>query len=153
MSTQKGRVLAVDFGLKRIGLALSDPMQIIASPLENLEAGTSLEKSAEKLVSFLDELKGKGKAVTEIVIGLPRHMDGSESERSGQVRQFADVLKTKIELHIALLDERLTSVQADRSLQESGFSRKKRSEIVDRVSAVILLQTYLSQKTPNFERM
>ena len=152
MTIKKGRILAIDYGLKRIGLALSDAMQVIASPLENLLASHTLEKTADVILHFLEELKRQGKEVVEIVIGLPLHMDGSESERSGQVRSLAELLKTKASIPVFLLDERLSSVQAERSLKETGFSRKKRAQVVDRVSAVIMLQTYLSQKSFEIER-
>ena len=103
MTIKKGRILAIDFGLKRIGLALSDQMQVIASPLENLLAGHSLEKTADIILHFLEELKRQGKEVVEIVIGLPLHMDGSESERSGQVRSLVEILKTKAGISVLFL--------------------------------------------------
>jgi len=143
----KTRVLGIDFGLARIGLAISDPLRVIASPLENLAATHSLEKTVEALVAYIAKLKSdKGYSIGEIVVGLPLHMDGSESERSQIVRQFASLLESKAELKVQLLDERLSSVQADRALMETGFSRKKRAQVVDRVSAVIILQTFLNQK-------
>lgn len=144
----KGRILGVDFGLKRIGLSVSDPMCIIASALENLEAGPTVDASAKKLVAHLETLKTvKGYIIKEVVIGLPLHMNGSDSERSQLVRQFAKAVEALSNLPVHLLDERLSTVQADRALIETGFTRKKRAQVVDRVSAVILLQTYLSQKS------
>ena len=144
-----GRILGIDYGKKRIGLALSDPLGIIASSLENLDAGYSLQKSAERLVKRLSELAAAGKEVTEIVLGLPIHMNGSESERSQEVRKLKSLLEEKSHLPVHLLDERLTSVQAERALKEGGFSRKKRTKFVDGVSCVILLQTYLNQQSTN----
>lgn len=141
------RVLAIDYGLKRIGLALSDSMQIIASPLENLQASYDIPTTVKRLADLLEKLKEQGKTVGEIVLGLPLHMTGAESERAKQVRAFAACIKETLNLPVFLLDERLTSVQAERSLCESKFSRKKRATLVDAVSAVILLQTYLSQKS------
>ena len=144
----KGRILSVDFGLKRIGLAVSDPLQVIASPLENLEAGRSPKASAERLVKHLETLKEKGYRIEAIVIGLPLHMSGKESERSQLVRQFKECVEALSALPVELFDERLSSIQAERALIETGFSRKKRSEVVDRVSAQIVLQTYLAQRGP-----
>ncbi len=143
---QKGRILGVDFGLKRIGLAISDPLKVIASPLENVEAGHTVESSAKKLVAHLETLKKeKGYHIEAIVIGLPLHMNGAESDRSSLVRAFKEHVASLSGLPVELFDERLSSVQADRALMESGFSRKKRAQVVDRVSAQIVLQTYLSR--------
>lgn len=146
---QKTRVLAIDYGLKRIGLALSDSLQIIASPLENLEAGKDMATTCSRLKQRLQELAEQGKPVSKIVIGLPLHMNGTDSERSNQVREFAGYIQRELNLPVDFLDERLTSVQAERSLHEVGFSRKKRSQLVDSVSAVILLQTYLQKGKPH----
>jgi putative Holliday junction resolvase len=146
----KGRILAVDFGLKRIGIAVSDPMHIIATALDNLDAGHNLKASAHALAAHLEKLKkDKNYTVSEIVVGLPLHMNGNESERSLQVREFADIVHAITGLPVHLFDERLSTVQADRALIETGFSRKKRAQVVDRVSAVIMLQTYLSKKSFN----
>jgi len=141
------RILGIDYGKKRIGLALSDPLGVIASSLENLEAGRSLEETASRICGRLEELEKSGKQVGQIVIGLPLHMDGKESECSTEVRTLKNLLEEKLHLVIHLLDERLTSVQAERALKEGGFSRKKRTKYVDGVSSVILLQTYLNQKS------
>ncbi len=145
----KGRILAVDFGLKRIGLAISDPLFIIATALDNLEAGYNLKASVQALINHIEKLKTeKNYNVAEIVVGLPLHMNGTESERSGQVREFAALVHAATNLKVHLFDERLSTVQADRTLIETGFSRKKRAQVVDRVSAVIMLQTYLTQRAP-----
>jgi putative Holliday junction resolvase len=144
---QKMRVLAIDFGSKRIGLAISDPLRVIASPLENFDARHSLAETVEGLALHFALLKKeRGFQIGEIVIGLPLNMNGTESDRSAIVRQFAKLLQEKLDLPVQLLDERLTTVMAERSLIEGGFSRKKRSKVVDSVSAVILLQTFLNQK-------
>lgn len=144
---QKLRVLSIDFGMKRIGLAISDSSRIIASPLENFEARRDLKGTVEALALHLEQLKKtKGYEIGDIVIGLPLNMNGTESERSQIVRQFAVLLQNKLNIPVHLLDERLSTVMAERALTEVGFSRKKRSQVVDSVSAVILLQTYLNQK-------
>lgn len=143
----KGRILSVDFGLKRIGLAISDPLFIIATALDNLEAGHSVKLSAQALAKHLEVLKKeKNYSVAEIVVGLPLHMNGQESERSAMVREFASTVAELTQLPVHLFDERLSTVQADRALIETGFTRKKRAQVVDRVSAVIMLQTYLTQR-------
>lgn len=142
------RAIGIDFGLKRIGLAVSDSKKIIASPLSTIAGYKNVEKSAESVILCLQNLeKQHGWQIDEIVVGLPLFLNGQESERSVQVRQFAKVLEEKLLIPIHLFDERLTSVQADRSLKESNFSRKKRAQFVDAVSAVILLQTYLDKQS------
>ena len=146
MQKQKSRkrVLAVDFGLKRIGLAVSDEQKIIASPLPNFEASHDVKATAKRLVEHIEKLAHeKNCEIEEIVVGLPLKMDGSESKSTQNARLFIDVLKEKVVIPVKALDERLTTVQAERTLMDANFSRKRRSELVDSVSAVILLQCYL----------
>ncbi|MBS0635057.1 MAG: Holliday junction resolvase RuvX [Verrucomicrobia bacterium] len=142
----KGRILGVDFGLKRIGLSVSDPLFIIASSLDTLQAGHTVKSSAELLAKHIQTFSYP---IIEIVVGLPLHMNGTESERSALARQFAEFLHQASGIKVSLLDERLTTVQADRALIETGYSRKKRAQVVDRVSAVLLLQTFLSRRSPS----
>jgi putative holliday junction resolvase len=138
------RILAVDFGQKRIGLAISDEQKIIASPLPNLAASYDHHKTCAHLLELIEKLKAeKGYEVEEIVVGMPLKMNGSDSTITAATRSFIETLKEKINIPVMVLDERLTSVQAERSLMDANFSRKKRAELVDRVSAVILLQCYL----------
>jgi putative Holliday junction resolvase len=133
------RIVAVDFGSARIGLALSDEMKIIASPLATIQGSKNFKIAAQNIASYLQE---KGYLIEELVLGLPRHMNGSESERSEEVRKLKIELE-QLGFQVTLFDERLTSVQADRILQDVSFTRKKRSQFVDRLAAVILLQSYL----------
>jgi putative Holliday junction resolvase len=140
------RVLAIDYGYKRIGLAVSDPLKVIASPLGTIAGSRDPKKAVQNLEEALKQFQAEKKYLfSEIVVGLPLHMDGSESERSKAVRAFVVELGKKISLPIHLFDERLTSVQAERALQEVGFTRKKRASLVDGVAAVIILQTFLSK--------
>ena len=141
------RVLAVDFGQKRIGLAISDEQKIIASPLPNLAASYDHKITADLLIAYIEKLKlEKGYEVEEIVVGMPLKMNGTDSTTTTSTRSFIEVLKEKVSIPVKILDERLTSVQAERSLMDANFSRKKRSQLVDSVSAVILLQCYLDLK-------
>jgi len=143
----RNRILALDVGLKRIGLAISDEMKIIASPLENVGAEKSLETTIEKVVAHIEMLKKERHYVIEkIVVGLPLKLDGSESDITQHARAFFGLLSQKASCAVELFDERLTSVQADRALQEFDFTRKKRAQFVDRVSASILLQSYLDRR-------
>ncbi len=133
-----GRILAVDFGLKRAGLAISDPMQIIARGLDIV-----LYKSRQELVQRLVAIIRENEVV-RLVIGLPRNMDGSEGEMAKLARGLMRDLETRVSIPIVAWDERLSSVQAERALREMGISSRatKRGE-VDRMAAVFILQSYL----------
>ncbi|MDZ7360710.1 MAG: Holliday junction resolvase RuvX [candidate division KSB1 bacterium] len=133
-----GRILAVDFGLKRAGLAISDPMQIIATGLETLQY-KSRRALVQRLVAIIRENE-----VVRLVIGLPRHMDGSEGEMAKQARDLMREIEARVSIPIVAWDERLSSVQAERALREMGISsRTTRRGGVDRMAAVFILQSYL----------
>ena len=129
------RVLAIDHGTVRMGIAMSDELKMIAQPLEFIPA--------EPFSGFLDRLKEllREYEVELILLGMPRNMDGSYGEATMKVREFEAVLKNSITAPIKTWDERLTSVQANRSLTQ-GRAKKKRQN-VDAMSAAILLQSYL----------
>jgi putative holliday junction resolvase len=131
------RVLAIDHGTKRMGIALSDPMAMIAQPLEYVPA--------EPFSGFLARLKEliREKQVDLILVGLPRNMDGSYGPAALKVQEFVAVLKETIGVPIRTWDERLTSAQANRFLLQADVSRKDRKEKVDKAAAAILLQSYL----------
>jgi putative Holliday junction resolvase len=141
-SALPGRILGVDFGLKRVGLAVSDPMRIIASALD-----TVTYKSRRELLRHLVEVVRKNE-ITHVVIGLPRHMDGREGEMAKTVRQLIDELAKLVAAPVVAWDERLSSVQAERALREMGRQARdtKRGE-VDRLAAVFILQSYLDSMT------
>ena len=131
------RILALDHGTKRIGVAISDELQMIAQPLEFI--------AAEPFAAFLVRLKEilRDKEVEMILIGLPRNMDGSYGPAALKVQEFVAVLKETIPTPIKLWDERLTSAQANRYLIQAGVRRDQRKEKVDKTAAAILLQSYL----------
>jgi putative Holliday junction resolvase len=133
-----GRILAVDFGLKRAGLAISDPMQIIATGLETVPY-KSRQVLVQRLVAIIRENE-----VVRLVIGLPRNMDGSEGAMAKLARSLMRDLEARISIPIVAWDERLSSLQAERALREMGISSRatKRGE-VDRLAAVFILQSYL----------
>jgi len=136
--TLAGRILAVDFGLKRVGLAVSDPMQIIARGLD-----TVMYKSRKELTHRLVEIIHKNEII-RVVMGLPRHMDGSEGDMAKTVRELMGQLTTRVSIPIETWDERLSSVQAQRALREMGVSsRKTKRGEVDQLAAVFILQSYL----------
>jgi putative Holliday junction resolvase len=137
------RLLGVDFGHARIGLSVSDPLQIIASPLPSIH-GSRNPTLAAKLLA--EEIKRQRLDLEIIVIGLPIHLNGTESERSTEVRTFAQALGQLVSVEIQLFDERLTTVQAERLLREASMRRKQRVPVVDGVSSTLLLQSFLDRQ-------
>ncbi|MGA2591245.1 MAG: Holliday junction resolvase RuvX [Bryobacteraceae bacterium] len=137
MPSPKSRILALDLGKKRIGMAISDPLGVSAQGLPNLER-TNKRADLAELARQVEE-----REVGLILIGNPMHMSGREGRQSAWVREFAEALAERAGLPVRLWDERLTTVQASRVLRESGISIAKRALAVDRLSAVILLQSYL----------
>ncbi|HOW64120.1 MAG TPA: Holliday junction resolvase RuvX [Candidatus Paceibacterota bacterium] len=131
------RILAIDHGTKRMGLAISDAMQMIALPLGYLPA--------EPFKDFLSSLKDiiRTKEIEMILVGLPRNMDGSYGPAALKVREFVAVLGEIVAIPIRTWDERLTSVQANRFLIENRTRRRQRREKVDTTAATLLLQSYL----------
>ena len=132
-----GRVLALDLGKRRIGLALSDELGITAQGLQTLER-SNIREDLAKLAELISE-----KNVTLILMGNPLHMSGDESRQTQYTREFAERLKAATGLPIEFRDERLTTVEAERVLRQSGISIQKRAKAVDRLAAVILLESYL----------
>lgn len=131
------RILGIDYGDKRIGLALSDPMGIIASGLPTLERN-SIDNDIKKLLDVIQENE-----VEEIVIGLPKNMNNTLGKKAEEVFEFVKVLKTYVSVPIHTFDERLSSVIGNRALREANLSWKKRKKKVDMVAAQLILQKYL----------
>lgn len=137
-----GRVAAIDFGLKRFGVAISDETKLIAGSLGTLITGATSDQTIKLLIKFLEN-----HTIDEIIFGNPLHMNGDMSFLADEVKHFISLLEKQIDIPIRLWDERLTSVQAHRMMQLGGMSRKKRAKRVDALSAVILLQSYLDVNT------
>ena len=140
-SLMAGRILALDLGKRRIGLALSDELGLTAQGLETLER-TNLREDLARLAQLAAE-----KNVTLILMGNPLHMSGREGRQAEYVREFAERLKTATRIPVEFWDERLTTVEANRVLRESGISIEKRAKAVDRLAAVILLGSYLDSRS------
>jgi putative Holliday junction resolvase len=136
-NAEKPRILALDLGKKRIGLALSDPLGLTAQGLPTL-ARTNLRED----LSALDRLAAEHQ-VALILMGHPLHMSGQEGRQAEYTRDFAERLGRRTGLPVRLWDERLTTVEAERVLKSSGISAAKRAGVVDRLAAVILLESYL----------
>jgi putative Holliday junction resolvase len=132
-----GRVLALDLGKKRIGLAISDGLGITAQGLATLHR----RNKRTDLAALAALIKDRG--VTQILMGNPLNMSGAEGRQSQWTQEFAGELEKHTGLPVKLWDERLTTAEASRVLRESGIGIEKRAAAVDRLSAVILLQSYL----------
>ncbi len=146
LKKRSGRVLAVDYGHVRIGLAISDPFGIAGQLLKNIQGDKKIAKTTKKIETALLLLeKEKGFLIDTIIIGLPLNLNGTESERSKEVREVASLLILLFpEKKVLCFDERLTSLQAERVMKETGqLSRKERAKQVDSIAALILLQSYL----------
>ena len=135
-----GRILAVDYGLKRTGLAVTDPLQIIATSLDAIET--------TKVIPFLKQYFS-GEKVDAMVIGMPKRMDNSDSEIVPAIRQFIEKLRFEFPgLVIHQVDERFTSKIAQRAMIDGGMKKKDRriKGNVDKISATLILQTYMESK-------
>jgi putative Holliday junction resolvase len=130
------RIMAVDYGEKRVGIALSDPLRIIAKPYQVL-----LRDSA----TFFDELKQiiLNQNVKKIILGIPYNLAGNETQKTLEVKRFADLLSNQLDVPILFWDERYTTVEANESLKSDGYSIKSARQVVDKVAASLILQSYL----------
>lgn len=137
-----GRIASIDYGLKRLGMAISDPTHTIATPLPTVLAERATERTLEKVLAQLAPY-----ALDAIILGFPLHLDGNRSFLSDEVEHFITKLQQRVGCPILKWDERLSTVQAERSLMEGNFTRKKRASKIDQVVAVLLLQNYLDAKS------
>lgn len=136
----KGRILGVDFGDTRTGLAVSDASRFLASGIGYVSPG-GIVKTADKVAEVALEQK-----VSAIVVGLPKNMDGSEGFRADRCREFADLLRERlVDMPIAMIDERMTTMSASRYLNETNTRGQKRKGVIDTLSAQIILQNALDR--------
>jgi putative pre-16S rRNA nuclease len=139
----KGRLLGVDYGTVRIGLAVSDADRIIASPLATCE-----RRDADKDAAYFRDLIAK-EQVVGLVVGLPVHLSGREGTKATEARAYGAWLKQISELPVVFADERFTTVEAEDALWDAGLTHKKRKGRRDRVAAQIMLQAYLDAGCPD----
>ena len=140
MNSDLSRIIAIDFGSHRIGLAVSDPMKIIGQGLKTI---VNNEKSIDEIVSLISEY-----SVSEIIVGNPLLLSGKESATSEDVAHFVKKLSEKTNIKIVLVDERFTSVLAHKAMIDMGMNKKKRQNKakVDEIASAILLQGYLDSR-------
>ena len=137
----RGALLGVDFGDRRTGLAVCDPMRTIASAIGVIAPG-GIEKTADEVAKTVSE-----RGVTGVVVGLPVNMDGSEGSRAARYRKFARLLEERIDpsIPVCLFDERMTTMTAARFLNETNTRGAKRKEVIDALSAQIILQNFIDK--------
>jgi len=132
------RILALDVGAKRIGVAVSDPLGITAQGLDTIQRQNK-RRDYEAIAAVLTKYE-----VKEVIVGLPLRLSGAEGTQSEKMRRFAEDLHAKFALPVHLWDERWTSTQANRLLRETDLSIKKRGQAVDRMAAILILQSWLA---------
>ena len=137
------RVMGLDYGSKTIGVAISDPLGLTAQGLEIIrrEEENKLRKSLRRIEELIKEYQ-----VEEIVLGFPKNMNNTIGERAEKSLQLKETLERRCKLPVIMWDERLTTVEANRTLMESKVRRENRSKYVDMIAAVFILQGYLDSK-------
>jgi len=133
------RILAIDYGDKKVGLALSDPMKIIAKPYK-----TIMNNSKESLLNDINQVI-ELKDVNEIVVGLPKTLKNTYSEQTYKVKDFIDYITKSLDINIVVVDERLSSIEAKKSLINQGIKTGHNKKDVDMTAAALFLQNYLNR--------
>ena len=136
------RILGLDFGAKTVGVAVSDPLGITAQGVEIIRRKS--ESKLRKTLARLEEIAAQYGAV-RVVVGLPKHMSGESGERAQKSEAFAEAVSRRLGVPAEMWDERLTTVQADRIMDELGLRGADRKEVVDEIAAVLILQSYLDR--------
>ena len=133
------RVMSLDVGSRTIGIACSDALLMTAQGIETIRR-TSLEKDFNRLQELITEYE-----VHELVVGMPKNMNGTKGERAEKTEEFVEKMKEVIDLPVTYWDERLSTVMAERQLIAADVSRKKRKSVIDKMAAVVILQGYLDR--------
>jgi putative Holliday junction resolvase len=144
-NTHPARIMAIDFGARRIGLAVTDELGMTAQGLPTLHR-TNKRNDFDQLRRTIKQY-----AVGEIVLGLPLRMSGEAGIQAEKVEAFADELRARFKLPVHLFDERLTSVQANRVLDEAEMGDRRRKEVVDQLAAVLILQAFMESRASRSE--
>lgn len=139
--SQVRRVLGLDVGSRRIGIAVSDPLGVTAQGLATLQRQNK-RLDFEKLEKLAREY-----SVAEVVVGFPLRMSGAEGTQAEKMRRFADELHERLHIPVYLWDERLTSAEANRLLRETDMSIRRRGQVVDQMAAVLILQSWMESRS------
>lgn len=137
------RIIGLDYGTKTVGVAISDENHIIASPHMTIERkhANKLRQTYAQIEKLIDEYE-----VEKIVLGYPKNMNNTEGERVEATREFMEALERRTGLPVVLVDERLTTKEADRILEATGVAKSARKEHIDKMAAAIILQNYLDKE-------
>lgn len=130
--------MALDLGERRVGVAISDPLEITAQPFAVIDRGGNM---LAEIRAIADEYE-----IGEVVVGLPLQMRGSEGDAASAARQEADRIRDSLDVPVVLWDERLTTATAERALIDQGVKRRKRREVIDKIAAAVILQSYLDSR-------
>ena len=133
------RIMSLDVGSRTMGIACSDALLMTAQGIETIRR-TSLEKDFNRLQELIAEYE-----VHELVVGMPKNMNGTKGERAEKTEEFVEKMKEVIDLPVSYWDERLSTVMAERQLIAADVSRKKRKSVIDKMAAVVILQGYLDR--------
>lgn len=134
-----GRVIALDVGTKTIGVAMTDPARILASPVTTIKR-KGVRVDSERVTELIEE-----HGVVQVVVGMPYELDGTEARPARLARQVGEAVRERTSLPVDYMDERYTSVDAERHLIRADVSRQRRKEIIDQVAAVLILESWLAQ--------
>jgi len=135
------RILGLDIGSKRIGVAVSDELGYTAQPVETIQS-KGMEADLDRIATLVRQFNAE-----EIVVGLPLNMNGTEGPEAKKVRMLIEKIAAKIDIPVREWDERLSTVAAERTLLEADMSRSKRRKVIDRIAAVLILQGYLDSRS------
>lgn len=145
------RVLGLDYGTKTVGVAVSDPLEITAQPLETIERKSAgkLRQTLARIEAIIEEYgaAGQQEKIEKIVLGYPKNMNNTEGDRCEATLSFKNDLERRTGLEVVLWDERLTTVEAERILMDSGVRRENRKTYIDKMAAAVILQNYLDSKS------
>ncbi len=133
----QGRILAIDYGEVRVGLAISDPLRILSTPFDVFKNDDNLIHNLKNLISE--------KEITLIILGLPLNLKGKDSKKTLEIREFKTKLEEELNLPIKLVDERFTTYEANNELKRLGFSVKESRKVIDKIAASLILKSYLKQ--------
>ena len=132
------RLMGIDFGEVRIGLALSDPLQIISQPFRVIPNNVNTISEIQDII--------KTEEVEKIVLGLPQNLDGEDTKKTLEVREFAEILKRNVDIPVIFWDERYSTVEANEKLKLMGYSVTESRKVIDKVAASIILKSYMENQ-------
>ena len=138
------RIMGLDYGTKTVGVAVSDPLGITAQAVETIERKT--ENKLRQTLARIETL-AKEYEVEKFVLGFPKQMNNDIGERAEKALEFGEMLRRRTGLEVVMWDERLTTVEAERTLMETGIRREHRKQYVDQIAAVFILQGYLDSRS------